>query len=180
MLRLALALFAAASIVAFAACSGSDDSAASDTMTATTSPTPVFPAGAPCGTETPSAAFANAPAITFDASSQAMHVEVADTPQEQHTGLMNRPCLGDDWGMIFVYTGDVQTTFWMKDTLVPLTIAFIKSDGTILKLEDMQPRTENIHQSPAPYRYAIEANQGWYAAHGIQTGDKATIPASLR
>jgi hypothetical protein len=133
----------------------------------------------PCGTEAPNGKYITAPSISFDSSGGILRVEVADDSEEQHTGLMNRDCLGDDWGMLFVYSGDVQSTFWMHDTFVPLTIAFIAADGTILELEDMQPQTEDQHQAPAPFRYAIEANQGWFAEHGIEAGDVATIPDNL-
>lgn len=135
----------------------------------------------PCGQETPrpGSALAGAPTITFGASSQALRIEIADDDQEQRTGLMNRGCLGDDWGMIFVYGGDVQSTFWMHNTYIPLSIAFIAADGTILEIEDMEPETENSHAGPGPFRWAIEANQGWFSEHGIEVGDVATIPENL-
>jgi uncharacterized protein len=106
-------------------------------------------------------------------------VEIANDDTERRRGLMNRPCLPPDAGMLFVYPGPVQSTFWMHDTLLPLTIAFIDSDGTILELEDMQPQTDDLHYAPAPYQYAIEANQGWFADHNIEAGDKATLPRNL-
>ena len=91
-------------------------------------------------------------------------------------GLMNRDCLGDDWGMLFVYPKDVSNTFHMRNTFVPLSIAWVSTDGTILEIEDMQPETPGPYSSPAPFRYAIEANQGWFAQHGISAGDHASIP----
>lgn len=123
--------------------------------------------------------YADAPAITFGTSSQALRIEVADTAEEQHLGLMNRDCLSDDWGMLFIFRQDVTDTFFMKNTLVPLSIAWIKADGTILEIEDMQPQSEDQHSAPEPYRYAIEANQGWFSEHGIAAGDRATIPPNL-
>ena len=65
----------------------------------------------------------------------------------------------------------------MKDTLIPLSIAFIKSDGTIVEIEDMAPQTEDLHSGPEPYRYTVEANQGWYERNGIGAGSRARIPA---
>lgn len=119
------------------------------------------------------------PAITFGSSSQALFVEIADDASERSRGLMDRTCLGNDWGMLFVYDKDVQNTFGMRNTLIPLSIAWIKADGTILEIEDMQPETTDSHASPEPYRYAIEANQGWFTEHGIAAGDVATIPDNL-
>ncbi|MEO8456356.1 MAG: DUF192 domain-containing protein [Chloroflexota bacterium] len=171
MLRLAFLL--AIGVFVLAACGSGNDS----TATPGSSPTPSV--HAPCGSETPAPAFDNAPTLTFGASSQALRVETASTAEEQHLGLMNRTCLGDDWGMIFVYTTDVSDTFWMKNTFVPLTVAFVASDGTILALINMQPQTEELHASPSPYRWAIEANEGWYTAHGIRVGDRVSIPPLL-
>jgi len=123
--------------------------------------------------------FGYSPVVTFASSSQALYIEIADDPVERSTGLMNRICLGDNSGMLFVYPADSQNTFWMKDTLIPLSIAWLKADGTILAIEDMRPQTEDQHSAPAPFRYAIEANQGWFAQHGISSGDVATIPPNL-
>ena len=81
--------------------------------------------------------------------------------------------------MLFVFPNDTSAAFWMKDTLIPLSIAFVKADGTIVHIEDMQPQTETNHYSTEPYRYAIEANVGWFAAQGISAGDKAEIPSGI-
>ena len=67
----------------------------------------------------------------------------------------------------------------MKDTLIPISIAFVKADGTIVHIEDMQPQTETNHYSTEPYHYAIETNVGWFAAQGISVGAKATIPSGI-
>ncbi|MDP9180128.1 MAG: DUF192 domain-containing protein [Chloroflexota bacterium] len=91
---------------------------------------------------------------------------------------MNRSSLGADAGMLFVFPSDTNAAFWMKDTLISLSIAFVRADGTILHMEDMQPQTETNHYSTEPYRYAIEANVGWFAAQGLSAGDKAQIPSS--
>lgn len=120
---------------------------------------------------------AAAPGVVFD--NGVLFVDIADDATERGTGLMNRACLGEDWGMLFVYLADSQNTFWMKDTLIPLSIAWIKADGTILEIEDMHPQTEDQHSAPAPFRYAIEAKQGWFTEHGVKPGDKAIIPPGL-
>lgn len=88
---------------------------------------------------------------------------------------MNRSSLGADAGMLFVFPSDTNAAFWMKDTLIPLSIAFVKADGAIVHIEDMQPQTETNRYSTEPYRYAIEANVGWFAAHGVVEGGPADI-----
>ena len=105
-------------------------------------------------------------------------VEVADNAAERATGLMNRSCLAPNGGMIFAWHTDTTAGFWMEDTEVPLSIAFIQADGRIVHIEDMQPETTNNHTSPEPYRYAIEANRGWFAASGVSEGGLADIPAT--
>lgn len=89
---------------------------------------------------------------------------------------MNRSSLGADAGMLFVFPSDTSAAFWMKDTLIPLSIAFVRADGTIVHMEDMQAQTETNHYSTEPYRYAIETNVGWFATQSISAGDKAEIP----
>jgi uncharacterized membrane protein (UPF0127 family) len=118
----------------------------------------------------PSAPGLNAPALP---------VEIANTVSERETGLMNRASLDQNCGMLFVFPSDTSAAFWMKDTLIPLSIAFVKADGTIVHIEDMQPQTETNHYSTEPYRYAIEANVGWFAAQGISAGDKAEVPSGI-
>lgn len=104
-------------------------------------------------------------------------VEIADTPAEQEYGLMGRTALAADAGMLFVFDQDQPLSFWMKDTLIPLSIAFISSEGTIVDMQDMQPLDETPHDSAAPAKYALEVNQGFFAANGIQVGDQAVLPA---
>jgi uncharacterized membrane protein (UPF0127 family) len=81
--------------------------------------------------------------------------------------------------MLFVWPEDTASGFWMKDTLIPLSIAFIDAGGKIVGIQDMQPLDETLHHSPSPYRYAVEANQGWFAERGIAVGDSVTLPESL-
>ena len=117
--------------------------------------------------------------VTFQSGtgeSFSLTVEIADTPDRRALGLMNRESLPDDAGMLFVWPEDTASGFWMKDTLVPLSVAFIDADGKIVDIQDLEPLDETLHHSPAPYRYAVEANQGWFAEHGISPGDTATLP----
>ncbi|KKM61697.1 hypothetical protein LCGC14_1529160, partial [marine sediment metagenome] len=97
---------------------------------------------------------------------------------ERGRGLMDREELPEDGGMLFVFLGDTQAAFWMKDTLIPLSIAFIAADGTILDVQDMEPLSEDAHRPPEPYRYALEVNQGWFREHGLGRGDRVEIPDS--
>src|SRR5919202_3654913 len=103
-------------------------------------------------------------------------VEIADTPAEQETGLMGRSALAPNAGMLFVFGQDQPLSFWMKDTLIPLSIAFMDSQGRIVDIQDMQPLDQTPHDSAAPAKYALEVNQGFFAAQGIQVGDQAVLP----
>lgn len=111
-------------------------------------------------------------AITLNAGIHLIHAEVAMTPDQRAIGLMNRPELGANDGMLFVFERPSEQCFWMKNTLLPLSIAFIADDGTIVGLADMQPRDLDNHCSPKPVRYALEMNQGWFAKRGIKPGAK--------
>lgn len=108
-----------------------------------------------------------------------LKVEIADTPEERARGLMGRRTLAEDAGMLFVWTEETQSGFWMKDTFVPLSIAFIDAAGVILHIEDMQPLEKTLHYSPGPYRYAVEANQGWFRENGVEPGDRAVLPEGV-
>ena len=98
-------------------------------------------------------------------------VEIARTEEERAQGLMHRKKLPDGEGMIFVYDRDQQMSFWMKNTVIPLSIAFIASDGTIIEIKDMQPLDLNSVRSSRSVRYALETPQGWFGRAGVQPGD---------
>ncbi len=101
-----------------------------------------------------------------------VHVEIADTPDEQTRGLMGRTELAEDAGMLFVFDREVQLPFTMENTLIPLSIAFIDTQGRIVDILDMQPLDETTPYSSAePYRYALEVNQGFFEARGIEVGN---------
>jgi uncharacterized protein len=106
-------------------------------------------------------------------------IEVALTQEEKENGLMYRRSLGADEGMIFVYDRDQRMYFWMKNTYIPLSVAFITADGEILQIEDMQPLDEKTIESRFSVRYAIEANQGAFARWGVAVGDKIEFPAGF-
>jgi len=98
-------------------------------------------------------------------------VEIARTDEEKTQGLMYRKKLPDGQGMIFIYDRDQQMSFWMKNTLIPLSIAFIASDGTIIEIRDMQPLDLSSVRSSRSVRYALETPQGWFDRAGVKPGD---------
>jgi uncharacterized membrane protein (UPF0127 family) len=106
-------------------------------------------------------------------------VEVADTPDERATGLMNRESLDEDAGMLFVWPEDTGSGFWMKDTAIPLSIAFISAGGSVISIEDMEPLTEELTYAPQDYRYAVEVNQGWFDDNDVEVGDLMQLPVGI-
>jgi len=98
--------------------------------------------------------------------------QVAQTPQQREVGLMFRKDMPQQEGMIFIFEALSQQCFWMKNTLLPLTAAFVADDGTIVNLADMKAQTTDSHCSTQPVRYVLEMNQGWFAKKGIKAGTK--------
>ncbi len=120
-------------------------------------------------------------ALTNDAGGWAeLTVELATTSAARGRGLMGREELAEDRGMLFVFSADTKTGFWMKDTSIPLSIAFIAADGTILNVQEMEPLSEELHRPPEPYRYALEVNQGWFGRNGIGPGDRVEVPEAVQ
>jgi uncharacterized membrane protein (UPF0127 family) len=117
------------------------------------------------------AAGASLPTRTLVIAGHRLTVEVAATPETRATGLMNRFSLQPDHGMLFVFEAPQPLSFWMKDTYVPLSIAFVDTRGRIVNIEDMRPQDESPHFSNGLALYAIEMRQGWFAAKGIGAGD---------
>jgi uncharacterized membrane protein (UPF0127 family) len=120
--------------------------------------------------------------VTFSNSSGEpidLEVEIADTAGERSQGLMFREALADDAGMLFFYEDDHRGGFWMKDTFIPLSIAFVREDGTIIDIQDMEPETTKLHRPDERYRNAVEVNQGWFARNGIAIGDILDVGALL-
>ena len=98
-------------------------------------------------------------------------VEVAKTPEERSYGLMGRKYLGKDEGMLFIFETEDRHGFWMKNTFIPLSIAFIEKNGRIVWITDMKPLTLDSHVPPQPILYALEMNKGWFSSRGIKVGD---------
>jgi len=115
---------------------------------------------------------------TLTIGTHKLTAEVATTPAQRETGLMNRFSLKPDTGMLFVFERAEALSFWMRNTYVALSIAFIGADGKILNIEDMQPQTENPHWSKGAALYALEMKKGWFAEKGIAAGDRVDgLPA---
>ena len=122
------------------------------------------------------AAQSNLPHITLTAGFYQLDTEVAQTPTQHAIGLMHRKSMAQQEAMLFVFERPTTQCFWMKNTLIPLTAAFVADDGTVVNLEDMQPQTTNSHCSAKPVRYVLEVNQGWFAKKGLKAGSKLSGP----
>jgi uncharacterized membrane protein (UPF0127 family) len=104
-----------------------------------------------------------------------LQAEIARSADEKRQGLMHRRSLADGRGMLFVFDRDQIMSFWMKDTLIPLSIAYIKSDGSIVEILDMRPLDESFVRSSRGVRYALEVPQGWFDRAGIRPGDRLLL-----
>lgn len=111
-----------------------------------------------------------------------IRAEVANTEDSRRQGLMFRERLGENTGMIFLYPKPEVTAMWMKNTRIPLSVAFIDGNGRILNIEDMAPFSEDAHASRGEAAYSLEVNRGWFARRGIKAGDRveglAKLPAA--
>ena len=110
--------------------------------------------------------------IKISAGMHQIDTQLAMTPIERQIGLMNRPTMPAHEGMLFVFEQPSKQCFWMKNTLLPLTAAFVADDGTIVNLVDMKPQVLDSHCSTKEVRYVLEMNQGWFAKRGIKAGSK--------
>ena len=110
--------------------------------------------------------------VRLTAGMYQIDAQVAQQPREREIGLMFRKEMPEQEGMLFVFEEPTTQCFWMKNTLLPLTAAFVGDDGRIVNLVDMQPQTTNTHCSEAPVRYVLEMNQGWFARKNIKKGTK--------
>ena len=110
------------------------------------------------------------PRVQIQAGMYQINAQVASTPEQRAIGLMNRPDMPQHEGMLFVFENPQVQCFWMKNTLMPLTAAFIADDGSIVNLADMKPQTTDSHCSDNPVRYVLEMKQGWFAAKQIRKG----------
>lgn len=117
------------------------------------------------------------PTTTLDVGGHAVVAELAVDDEQRARGLMHRSRMAEDDGMLFLYPDSKPRSFWMKDTKIPLSIAFIDASGEIVKIADMQPLVTESTKSLYPAKYALEMNQGWFERHGVTKGAKvAGIP----
>ena len=132
------------------------------------------------GAET-TAAGSTLPVIQLSIGPNKVSAEVAATVEQRAKGLMHRFSLRPDAGMVFVFPRPEPLGFWMKNTFVPLSVAFMDSTGTILNVEDMAPQTETTHWSRGPALYALEMRKGWFRDHGVQPGQRVEgLPAAAK
>jgi uncharacterized protein len=119
--------------------------------------------------------------VTIEASggeSVEVRVEIADDSEEMARGLMGRTALAEDAGMLFVYPEERELSFWMKNTLIPLSIAFMDAEGRIVDIQEMKALDDRPphYTSAEPARYALEANEGFFDERGVEVGDRARLP----
>jgi len=119
----------------------------------------------------PTIAGAQMPLAELGAGMYRIETEVAYTGPDRQLGLMNRKTMPLHHGMVFVFPQRVQHCMWMKNTLLPLSVAFLDESGRILNIEDMQAQTEDNHCAAAPARFALEMNLGWFRERGLKPGD---------
>jgi hypothetical protein len=112
--------------------------------------------------------------LELHAGAHTFKVEIARTPQQRQVGLMGRTRLDDNAGMLFVFEQPGTQCFWMKNTLIPLSIAFLADDGSIVNIADMQPQALDLHCSQAPVGHALEVKQGGFSSKGIRPGMRIT------
>jgi len=110
------------------------------------------------------------PTTTLNAGIHLIQAEVAGTPATRSQGLMRRKAMAQGAGMLFLFDESAAHCMWMKNTLIPLSVAFIDERGQIVNIADMQPLDETSHCASRPARYALEMNQGWFKKRGIVAG----------
>ena len=151
-----------ASLLIVAGCGGQKSESPSGTAPPTTGPQT---------SRTPTVSITNS-----EGERVVVRVEIATTTAEKQRGLMGRTALAEDAGMLFVFDREQQLSFWMKDTLIPLSIAYINESGRIADIQNMQPLDETPHPSAEPAKYALEVNQGFFNEHGVEVGNKVSLP----
>jgi len=125
------------------------------------------------------AAHAELPVVQLSAGMHLIRAEVADTFPTRMQGLMHRTSLAPNGGMLFVFEHSEIHCMWMKNTLIPLSVAFLDERGAIINIADMQPQTEQTHCAARPARYALEMTRGWFAERGVKPGARLRGPEPL-
>jgi uncharacterized membrane protein (UPF0127 family) len=114
---------------------------------------------------------ARPPTIALNAGGQTIQAEVAATDETRQKGLMFREKMAKNEGMLFVFSELAYHSMWMRNTPLPLAVAFMDQSGRVVSIHEMEPFTETTHQAAGPVRYALEMNQGWFAANKVKVGD---------
>ena len=120
------------------------------------------------------------PMVELTAGMHLIRAELAEDPGTRARGLMMREKLGNNEGMLFVFPEKAGHCFWMRNTLIALSIAFLEEDGTIVNIADMNPRSEQSHCPARPIRFALEMERGWFATRGLSAGMKLSAPRVFR
>ncbi len=123
-------------------------------------------------TAAPAFAQPQLPVVQLNAGMHLIRAEVAADYGSRMTGLMHRASMPSNAGMLFIFDDSERQCMWMKNTLIPLSVAFIDEAGAVINIEDMAPQTEDSHCATRPSRYALEMNRGWFAARGIKPGSR--------
>ena len=142
-------------------------------------PAEATPAGTNVATSGPSSLPSLQVRLEQGATTATVAIEVAATTEERERGLMFRESLAEDAGMLFLFPQDVRTGFWMRNTKVPLDIAYIGADGRVQEIRAAKPLDETVLTPAAPYRYVLEVNQGWFQRHNLGIGARVSLPAGL-
>ena len=122
----------------------------------------------------------NLPRTKLSAGMHLLDVQLAQSPLERQIGLMWRKDMPQHEGMLFVFEQASQQCFWMRNTLIPLSAAFVADDGSIVNMADMKPQSDDSHCSAKPVRFVLEMNQGWFSRRNIQPGYKLVGPPFQR
>lgn len=117
-------------------------------------------------------AHADLPEIVLSVGSHKVTAEVVSSDPQRMQGLMHRRMLPENRGMLFVFPDVAMHGMWMMNTYVPLSVAFLDSNGVIINIEDMEPQTQATHSATRPAKYALEVNRGWFRKRGIKPGEK--------
>ncbi len=126
------------------------------------------------------AAAAQFPVVELSAGMHRIEAEFANDMNTRMRGLMHRREMSPQRGMLFAFPEDARHCMWMRNTLIPLSVAFLDEAGRILNVEDMVPQTEDSHCAAGPARFALEMNRGWFAQRGLGPGAKIRGVAGLR
>ncbi len=134
----------------------------------------------PAGCREPGPTAPPAPAtVPMIIGRETFNLEVADTPAKQRRGLMDRPSMPADHGMIFVFPEPKEQSFWMRNTYIPLDILYLDENGRIVSIKQMKPLEDEAVHSDGPAMFAVELNQGAAARVGVKPGDVLTIPSAI-